>query len=107
VLLNAVFALKLEAYLALSEQKTALSKQVRDLEKQMKQACAPVVDAMGTGCSALCKCGGREYTVTYKPSCRTAIGKDSLERLQLLHPDIHEEYAETTESRRFSVTVKN
>jgi len=45
--------------------------------------------------------------VTYKPSYRTAIGKDNLERLLLLYPDIHEEYAETTESRRFSVTVKN
>jgi len=107
VLLNAVHALRLEAYLDLSAQKSALAKQVRDLEGQMKQAYAPVVDAMGTGCTALCKCGDREYTITYKPSYRTAIGKDNLERLLLLHPDIHDEYAETTESRRFSVTVKN
>jgi len=106
LLLPAALAPSLELYLALSEQKGALNKQVRELESAMKRAYGPVADAMGTGCKAMCKSGGTEYTVTYKPSYRTAIGKDNLERLLLLHPDIHEEYAETTESRRFSVVRK-
>ena len=106
VRLSSIFALKLEAYLAFSEQKSALAKQLRELENAMKQAYAPVADVMGTSCAAVCKCGGTEYAVTFKPSCRTAIGKDKLERLKLLHPDIHEEFAETTESRRFSVVRK-
>jgi len=96
----------LEEYLKLSEQKSDLSKQVKTLEDQMKRAYAPVVDELGANCKGVCKNGKTEFTVTYNPAFRTAISKDKLERLNLNHPLIYEEYVDTTESRRFSAKRK-
>ena len=46
--------------------------------------------------------GPCKYLVTYNPVYRTGISKNSLEKLQVQHPDIYDEYVEVTESRRFS-----
>lgn len=41
--------------------------------------------------------------MTYKPTSKTSIKKDELERLRLDHPDIYDQYATTSESRSFAV----
>ena len=44
--------------------------------------------------------------VSCNPACRTGIDRKGLERLKVQHPDVCDDYVNTTESRRFSVKVK-
>jgi putative phage-type endonuclease len=106
MMLNASFAPHIAKYLELREQKSALAQQVKSIEDQMKRAYAPVADEMGTFCKAECRNRGTVYTVTYNPAYRTAISKDKLEKLEINHPVVYGEYVDVTESRRFSVKVK-
>ena len=106
VVLSKSMTVALERYLELSQQKSDLSKQVKDLEDQMKKAYAPIVDEMQTSCKAVCKCGTVSYDISNKPIYRSSIGKDNLEKLNENYPDIYSEYTETSESRRFSVKKK-
>ena len=103
ITLSASDALRLEQYLKLREEKQALDKRGRELEKEIKGVYAPIVDRMGQACAAICTDGKTEYRVTYKPTSKTSIKKDELERLRLDHPDIHDQYATTSESRSFAV----
>ena len=89
--------------LKLREEKQALDKRGRELEKEIKGVYAPIVDRMGQACAAICTDGKVEYRVTYKPTSKTSIKKDELERLRLDYPDIHDQYATTSESRSFAV----
>lgn len=106
VRLSASLLPNLEEYLSLSEQKSDLAKQVKTLEDQMKRAYAPVADELGTACKGVLISGRTEFAVTYKPSYRTGINKDKLEKLNHDHPLIYEEYTTTTEARRFSAKKK-
>ena len=47
--------------------------------------------------------GGGSYTVTFNPSYKESILKDSLLRLKERHPEIYTEYVSISESRRFNV----
>ena len=87
----------------LQEQKRLVDAQSKQLEKDMKRLQGMVVAEMGKSCEAQCCIGGNDFTVTYKPSSKIGIGKNALERLQAQHPDIYEEYATETISRRFYV----
>ena len=41
--------------------------------------------------------------MTYNPIYRTTIDKKGLEKLKVQHPDVYDDYVQTTESRRFAV----
>lgn len=58
---------------------------------------------MGQACAAICTDGTVEYRVSYKPTSKTGIRKDELEKLWLDHPDIYDQYTTTSESRSFAV----
>lgn len=62
-----------------------------------------IVAEMGKSCTAHCSIGGEKFTITYKPSYKPSIDKNSLVRLQAQHPDIYDEYVSETVSRRFYV----
>lgn len=47
--------------------------------------------------------GTTKYVVTYNPIYRTTIDKKGLEKLKVQHPDVYDDYVQTTESRRFAV----
>ena len=106
VILPTSMATKLERYLDLAAQKSLLSKQLRELDDQIKKIYAPILDEMKTSCSAVCVFGSTTYEVRNQPVYRTSISRDSLQKLEEIHPDLYSEYAETTESRRFSVRRK-
>lgn len=90
-------------YTELQAQKKLADTQVKQLENEMKRMQGKIVAEMGQSCTALCSVGGENFTVTYKPSYKPSIGKDSLVRLQAQHPDIYDEYVSETVSRRFYV----
>lgn len=103
ITISASMVASLERYLKLSNEKSELSKKVKELENQMKKAYAPVVDLMKSGCVGICRTGDTVYEISNKPVYRTNISKESLERLNERHPNIYNDYTETKEIRRFSV----
>lgn len=96
----------IERYLALREQKLEFDHKSQDIEDEMKKAYAPILDIMGSNCSAVCLSGSSEYLITYNPSYRESINKDGLEALKVFNPEIYKKYISTTESRRFAVKKK-
>ena len=50
--------------------------------------------------------GGISYSISYKPTRKSDIGKEGLIRLKAQHPDIYEDYVTVSESRRFYVKRK-
>lgn len=90
----------------LKEQKAQHDSEAKKLEEKMKEAYAEIVEEMGVSCTGVIKDGGTEYVVSYNPAYRTGIDKKGLERLKAQHPDVYDDYVNTTESRRFSVKTK-
>ena len=103
ITLSSSDAARLEQYLKLREEKQTLDKRGRELEKEIKGVYAPIVDLLGPGCSAICTAGKAQYQVSYKPTSKTSIKKDELEKLRLNHPAIYDQYATTSENRVFAV----
>lgn len=103
ITLDASLKDNLSKYLELSGQKKILAAQTRKLEKEMHGLSIPVIEQMGPACKAACSDSGESYQVTYNPVYKTSITGENLMKLKESHPDIYEEYATTTESRRFSV----
>lgn len=93
-------------YLELKEQKALHDGEAKKLEEKMKETYAEIVEKMGTSCTAVLTEGGQQYVLSYNPAYRTGIDKKGLERLKVQHPDVYDDYVNTTESRRFSVRVK-
>lgn len=93
----------LEKYLALAEEKSKLEKRKKEIEAEQKALSVPFVEKLGQGCKAILEDGLYKYKVTYNPTIRTQVGKTSLEKLKIQHPDIYEEYTQVTESRTFRV----
>ena len=106
VKLNRKHLVGLERYLELKEQKSKLDQESKKLEEQMKESYAEIVEEMGVSCTGVLKDGSTEYIVTYNPAYRTGIDKKGLEKLKVQHPDVYDDYVNTTESRRFSVKKK-
>lgn len=90
----------------LKELKAQHDGEAKKLEEKMKEAYAEIVEAMGTSCTAVITDGGTQYVLSYNPSYRTGIDRKGLERLKVQHPDVYDDYVNTTESRRFSVKMK-
>lgn len=101
--IDASFAPYLEDYLTLKAEKSALDKSARELESKMKGLYVPVVDQLGQGITGVCIDGATKYEFHYKPSGRTSINKESLERLQMERPDVYGDYVTTSDTRSFSV----
>ena len=63
----------------------------------------PFVEQLGASCKAVLSDGISRYRITYNLTRRTQVGKDTIEKLKIQHPDIFEDYTKTTESRTFRV----
>ena len=97
---------KIKQYMELKEKKALHDGEAKKLETKMKEIYAEIVEKMGTSCTAVLTEGGQRYVLSYNPTYRTGIDKNGLERLKAQHPDVYDDYVNTTESRRFSVKVK-
>lgn len=93
----------LEKYLELSEEKSLLEKRKKEIEEQQRALSVPFVEKLGAGCKAVLEDGISRYQITYNPTIRKSVGKDSLEKLKIQHPNIYEEYVKSTESRIFRI----
>ena len=87
----------------LQAQKKAVDGQSKVLAGEMRRLQGLIVAEMGRCCTAQCDIAGSSFTVTYKPSQTMEINKENLLRLQAQHPEIYEEYARPSVSRRFYV----
>ena len=87
----------------LQAQKKAVDAQSKVLAGEMRRLQGLIVAEMGRCCTAQCDIAGSSFTVTYKPSQTMEINKENLLRLQAQHPEIYEEYARPSVSRRFYV----
>lgn len=103
VKIDTAYARNIEQYLSLRDEKLEMDGKVKKLEDEMKRLYAPIVDIMGINCAASCKSGKTEYVISYKPSYRTGISKDNIEKLEVAYPSIYDGFVSITESRRFSV----
>jgi len=103
VTVGAEFGPVLESILAMRAQKRDLDAKSRKLDEQIKRAYAPVAELMGTSCGATCESNGVKYQITYDPQYRESIPKERLSALQAQHPDVYEDFVQTTESRIFKL----
>lgn len=94
----------LEQINSLKEQKLTLDRQSKKLDEQIKTAYAPIVDLMGTACSAQCEGSGVSYKISFDPQYRSGIPKEMLSKLQAQHPDVYDDFVETKEIRIFKLT---
>lgn len=106
VKLDQKYLVGIKQYLELKEQKAQHEGEAKKLEEKMKETYAEIVEKMGTSCTAVLTDGGNQYVLSYGPTYRTGIDKKGLERLKVQHPDVYDDYVNTTETRRFSVKVK-
>lgn len=106
VKLDRKYVAGIKQYLELKEQKAQHEGEAKKLEEKMKETYAEIVEKMGTSCTAVLTDGGNLYVLSYGPTYRTGIDKKGLERLKVQHPDVYDDYVNTTETRRFSVKVK-
>lgn len=97
------YAANAQSYLELKKQKEELERQVRKVDEQMKLAYAPIQEAMGGAEEGVLAADGAQYRIGYTKRTVTSINKESLEVLQLLQPEIYQEYAKTNISRIFYI----
>ena len=90
-------------YLQLQEEKSIYDAQAKRLEKEMARVKGMIVANMGPSCKAVYEDGGTTYTVTFNPVRSPKIYKDALERMEIAHPEIYEQYVTMAESRRFHI----
>ena len=94
---------KVRRYVELRKQKSSLNASMKELDTEMERLKALIVADMGGGWAAVFEDETGSYSVTWKPSYREGIMKDSLSRLKDAHPDIYSQYATISESRTFKV----
>lgn len=105
--LNTGMAAKLMRYLQLQEEKKNEEVHSKQIDKELQRLKGMLIAEMGTSCKAVCKSSGVRYTITYNPVRKSTIDKDSLLRLKLQYPDIYEQFASISESRRFYVKTSS
>ena len=103
VLLTPPQSARVFRYLELKEEKGRLEAEAKRLKAEMDRMKALIVADMGSSCTAVYEDASGSYTVTFNPSYKESIVKDSLLRLKESHPDIYTEYVSVSESRRFSI----
>lgn len=90
-------------YMELQKEKKDSESRSEEIKKELDRLKGILVAEMGTTCKAVCEKDGVSYTVTYNPIVKTLIDKDNLFRLKMQYPKIYEQFATTSESRRFHV----
>lgn len=103
VLLTPPQSAKVSRFLELQSEKKRLDAEANRLKAEMDRLKALIVADMGSSCTAVYEDASGSYTVTFNPSYKESILKDSLLRLKESHPEIYAEYVSISESRRFSV----
>lgn len=103
IIIPASYESALKKILELRTKKQAMDKQSKELDEQIKQLYAPIVDQMGTGCEAICRAPSQTYKLSYSPRYRTGINADDLKKLQAMNRMVYDDYVTTTESRIFAV----
>ena len=103
VTLGSEFLSNLEQVTALKKEKSELDAQVRRIDAQIKSAYAPIIEAMGTACTADFDDGTCRFHVTFNPTYREGISKEKLSMLKAQQPDVYEQFVNTTESRVFKI----
>lgn len=92
-----------EKILEMKTEKSTIEKTVREIESKIKTLYAQFIAMLGNGTKGRCIGNDCEYVITYKPSYRTMINKDALEKMQLNDKEIFEKYATVSESRPFQI----
>lgn len=90
-------------YMELRTKKSQLDQQIRQVEEQMKLTYAPIQEAMKGAEKGFIVLDGITYQAGYTRRAMTAINKQGMEALRLLHPDICQEYAKTNVSYSFYI----
>lgn len=98
------YAEQLDQIVQWKEEKQGLDRRSRQLKGLIKSAYAPIVDLMGTTCSAVCETQDATYRITYNPKYQDGISKEQLSVLRAQHPDIYRDFVDTTETRTFGVS---
>ena len=92
-----------EKILEMKTEKSTIEKTAREIEGKIKILYAQFIAMLGNGIKGRCIGNDCEYVITYKPSYRTMINKDVLEKMQLNDKEIFEKYATVSESRPFQI----
>lgn len=93
----------LDKYLNLAEQKSKLDKEKREIEKAQKALSVPFVEKLGQCCQATFIDGTEQYKITYNPTSRKSVSKQSILKLENLYPDAYEDVVTESVSRTFKV----
>ena len=94
-------SVQLARYIELQREKSALDRQTGDIEDQMQRIKGLIISEMGKSCRASCEIAGVPYTITFNPSYRTGIDKNSLERMKAQYPEVYDQFVTVSESRTF------
>lgn len=103
VLLTSPQSARVFRFLELQGEKKRLDAESNRLKTEMDRMKALIVADMGSSRTAVYEDASGSYTVTFNPSYKESIVKDSLLRLKESHPDIYAEYVSISESRRFNI----
>lgn len=103
VIIEPKFIPILEELFRLKEEKKQTDALSRKLDADIKRLYVPIVDKMGTACSAVCEDKGKHFEIKYDPMYRTGISKENLSKLEAQRPDVYSDFVETTESRVFKL----
>lgn len=104
VIFDSSFGSTLEQIVKMKEEKSSADKVSRCLESKIKTLYAQFALALGSATSGRCVASdGSEYIISYKPSYRTAIKKEDLDRMKLNDVELYKKYVTQTESRPFQV----
>lgn len=106
VILSPTHLKSVKKYLSCKGQKAEAEKEVKRLEEEMKKSYLDIVEELGPNCTGKISSGNKEYIISYNPMYRVSIDKKALERLKIQRPDIYDDYVSVSESRRFSVKIK-
>lgn len=89
--------------LKLKKKKSELDEQIKQVDEQIKQIYVPIQQALSGAEKGLIVMDGTTYQAGYTRRSSTAINKQSMEALRLLHPDICRDYAKTSVSYSFYI----
>lgn len=104
VVFDSSFGSTFEQIVKMRTEKSSADKLSRDLESKIKTLYAQFALVLGNATSGRCVAAdGSEYLISYKPSYRTAIKKEDLDRMKLNDAELYKKYATQTESRPFQV----
>lgn len=104
ILIESGYGDALEEICRMKNEKAAIDSDSRKLEKKIKAAYVKFAEMLGNATKGLCVAAdGSEYHITYKPTQRTTVNKDNLQRMLLNDKELYEKYTTTSESRTFQL----